>query len=262
MGVGRAAPGARPSGPLLFARYAYPPNALGFCGPDAAGQLLEQASTGVDDGDLRHLAQGFAGAWPYLELIAAANGLADPLDARVVEAYWIGNALLDRVSLSMMGGSLEDRFRVRVGRSWSQLAEAIPGAQPHHSFHVLGVYPWLGMLRGGRVDEPLRVLDRCRIRWGRVIDVVGDRALVRSRPLQWDGRALREGPIAVEQVVTSVDGLALAGPLLPGDWCSLHWDWVCERLSPQRLAALRDRSGRQLAAVNALAVPPPAAVLS
>ncbi|MGV8967527.1 MAG: DUF6390 family protein [Cellulomonas sp.] len=260
-GVGRAPVRDRTSGPLLFARYAYPPNALGFCGPDAAGQLLEQTSSGVDDGDLRHLARGFTGAWPYLELIAAANGLADPLDARVVVAYWVGNVLLDRVPLSMMGRSFEDRFRTRAGRSWSLLAEAIPGAQPHHSFHVFGVYPWLGLLRGGRVDEPLRVLDRCRIRWGRVIDVVDDRAVVRSRPLQWDGHRLREGPSVVEQVITSVDGLGLAGPLRPGDWCSLHWDWVCERLSPSRLAALRYRSARQLAAVNSLAVPAPTTVL-
>ena len=250
------------SGPLLFARYAYPPNELGFCGPDASCQLLEQASQGVDDADLRHLARGFAGAWPYLELIAAANGLADPLDARVVEAYWVGNVLLDRVPLALLGSSLEDRFRARVGRSWEQLAEAVPGAQPHHSFHVFGVYPWLGLLREGRVDEPLRVLDRCRIRWGRVVDVVGDRALVRSRPLEWDGRALREGPARIEPAVVAVDGLGLAGPLLPGDWCSLHWDWVCERLAPRRLAALRYRSNRQLAAVNALRIPGPAVVLS
>lgn len=260
--VEAARAGGPVSGPLLFARYAYPPNELGFCGPEAPHQLLELVSGAVDDGGLRELARGFAGAWPYLELIAAANGIGDPLDVRVVEAYWIGNVLLDRVPLSMMGGSLEDRFRARAGRSWSQLAEVIPGAQPHHSFHVFGVYPWLGLLRAGRVDEPLRVLDRCRVRWGRVVDVVGDRAVVRSRPLEWDGRVLREGTPDLEQVVVAMDGLGLAGPLRPGDWCSLHWDWVCERLSPRRLAALRYRTGRQLAAVNALAVPPPVRVLS
>jgi len=250
------------SGPLLFARYAYPPNELGYCGPDASRQLLEQASGGSDDGDLRHLARGFAGAWPYLELIAAANGIGDPLDVRVVEAYWLGNALLDGVPTTMTGRSLEDRFRGRAGRSWSRLADAIPGAQPHHSFHVFGVYPWLGLLREGRLDEPLHVLDRCRIRWGQVVDVVGDRAVVRCRPLEWDGRVLREGAPRVEQVVTAVDGLGLAGPLVPGDWCSLHWDWVCERLDRRRLAALRSRSRRQLAVVNAVPFSAPASVLA
>jgi hypothetical protein len=250
------------SGALLFTRYAYPPNALGYCGPDASQQLLEQVSAGHDDTELRHLAQGFEGAWPYLELIAAANGLGDPLDARVVEAYWVGNALLDRVPLAMTGRSLDDRFRHRAGKSWSRMAEEIPGAQPHHSFHVLGVYPWIGLLRNGRHDEPLHVLDRCRIRWGKVVEIVGERALVLSRPLEWDGRILGYGAPRVEEARTALGGLGLAGALAPGDWCSLHWDWVCERLDRRRLTALRSRSDSQLAAINALAYSAPASVLA
>ena len=84
-------------GPLLFARYAYPPNALGLCGADTPRTLLEYGDAHASDGGLAELARTFEGAWPYLELIAGANGLADPLDPRVVEAYWVGNELLDRV---------------------------------------------------------------------------------------------------------------------------------------------------------------------
>lgn len=263
--AGAARPGGAHSGALLFARYAYPPNAMGYCGPDAAAELLERAAGGAggaDDG-LRRLARGFEGAWPYLELIAAANRIRDPLDRRVVEAYWIGNTLLDRVPPAMTAASLEHRFRDRTGeRSWERLVAAVPGAQPHHSFHVFGVYPWLGLLRGGRVDEPLLVLDRCRIRWGQVVAVAGDGAVVRSRPLKWDGRVLSEGPPRDEQVVIARDGYGLAGPLVAGDWCALHWDWVCERLDRRRLAALQARSRRQLAVVNALPYPAPAVVLA
>lgn len=250
------------SGAVLFARYAYPPNALGYCGPDAADELLERADARAGDEGLRRLARGFEGAWPYLELIAAANGLGDPLDRRVVEAYWVGNALLDAVPVSLMARSLEERFRGRVGTAWEHLVAAAPGAQPHHSFHVFGVYPWLGLLRGGRVDEPLHVLDRCRIRAGRVVSLHGDRAVVRSRPLEWDGHALREGAAREETVLIRSHGHALAGPLAPGDLCTLHWDWVCERVDSRRLSELRSRSARQLAVVNALPFPAPAAVLS
>ncbi len=238
---------------------------MGYCGPDAAGELLERAAGGVDGADdgLRWLARGFEGAWPYLELIAAANGIRDPLDRRVVEAYWIGNALLDRVPAAMTAASLEHRFRDRTGeRSWERLVAAVPGAQPHHSFHVFGVYPWLGLLRAGRLDEPLLVLDRCRIRWGQVVAVVEDHAVVRSRPLEWDGRVLHEGEPRDEDVVVARDGHGLAGPLDPGDWCALHWDWVCERLDRRRLVALQTRSRRQLAVVNALPFPAPAGVLA
>ncbi len=251
------------SGVLLFSRYAYPPNVLGYCGPDHAHQLLEQVSLGTADGELRRLARGFEGAWPYLELIAAASGIADPLDERVVEAYWVGNSLLDRVGPALMGASMEDRFKDRAGRSWGRLADAIPaGAVPHHSFHVFAVYPWLGLLREGRLDEPMRVLQGCRIRWGRVESIAGDSAVVASKPLEWDGRALRLGAPRLETVRTGSAGLGLVGDLAVGDWVSLHWDWACERLTPRRLSSLRRYTARQIAMINSLPVPAPAAVLS
>jgi hypothetical protein len=253
----------RQSGALRFARYAYPPNVLGYCGPDASGQLLDQVRAGVDDGDLRRLARGFEGAWPYLELIAHEHGIADPLDARVVEAYWVGNDLLAGVPTRLLGDSLESRFRDRAGPAFSRLVAPVPaGALPHHSFHVFGVYPWVGLLRQGQVDAPLRILDRCRVRWGEVLAVGGGLATVRFRPLTWDGRRLGLGdPVEEQAMVSTVDG-GLAGAVAPGDLVSLHWDWVCERLDRRTLAALRSHTLRQLAIVNAMPVPAPAAVLS
>ena len=250
------------SGALRFARYAYPPNELGYCGPDASRQLLEQVSAGVEDRDLHRLLRGFEGAWPYLQLIAAANGIGDPLDARVVEAYWIGNRLLDGVGVRLLGDSVETRFRDRVGRPWEHLADTVrAGGVPHHCFHVFAVYPWFGLLREGRVEQPLRVLDRCRVRWGQVVSVAGTEAVVRSRPLVWTGRALQLGEPREERALLGLDGLGLAGAVRAGDWCSLHWDWVCERLSGTQLAALRRHTATQLDVVNAVAVPAPSAVL-
>ncbi len=250
---------------MLFGRFAYPPNELGYCGPAEHGQLLEQVSGHADDGDLHRLVRGFEGAWPYLELIAGAAGISDPLDRRVVEAYWIGNELLDHVGSTALGRSMDDRFADRIDRrSFERLADSVPaGAVPHHSFHVFGVYPWLGLLRGGRVDEPLRVLDRCRIRWGKVVGTTDSGvARVLSRPLEWDGRRLTLAGPREEQAVTQLDGHGLAGTLKPGDWCALHWDWVCERLEPRQLLALRWHTQRQLDLVNAQAFPAPAAVLA
>lgn len=254
---------ASATGALRFARYAYPPNELGYCGPDAAGELLEHVAAGVADGGLRRLLRGFEGAWPYLELIAVANGIRDPLDDRVVEAYWIGNPLLDKVGPRLMGGSLESRFRRRAGRSWDRLVSPVPdGALPHHSFHVFGVYPWLGLLREGRLDEPLRVLDRCRVRWGQVCAVGVGEAVVRSKPLVWDGRRLALGEDETERVRVSVGEHGLDGALRPGAWCSLHWDWVCEGLDGPSLARLQHYTARQLSVVNGVPVPAPATVLS
>ena len=169
----------------------------------------------------------------------------------MVEAYWIGNGLLDHVPIHLMAESLEERFRPRLGRAWSPLADAaIGGAQRAASFHVLGVYPYVGMLRTGVVDAPLHVLDRCRIRWGRIESLGIGFADVTSRPLVWDGRRLELGPERVERATTSLAGAGLARPLAVGDWCSLHWNWVCDRLDEAQLRQPRLRTRRSLAVAN------------
>ena len=35
-------------------------------------------------------ARRFSGAWPYLQVLARLTGVDDPLDAGLVEAYWLG----------------------------------------------------------------------------------------------------------------------------------------------------------------------------
>jgi hypothetical protein len=268
---GSAAPFAPPApttsvaahGPLLFAQYAYAPNSLGYCGPHDSRALLEYGASGAVDGGLVQLARGFEGAWPYLELIARATGLRDPLDVRVVEAYWLGNDLLDQIDFRVFGASLMERFRRRAGRTWGYLAEAIPlGAAPNHSFHVFGVYPWVGLLRGERAELPLTVLDRCRIRWGEVVDVRGDEVAVLSRPLVFEGWRLKLGEPRVETAKRSIGGVGFVDELRPGDTVSLHWHWVCDRLSRRQLANLRRQTLRQLHVANDLVSHPgPAAAM-
>ncbi len=239
------------SGALLFARYAHPPNLLGYCGPADHLAFFEQATEGVVDRGLGELTHAFDGAWPYLELIAFANGIRDPLDPAVVHAYWIGNPLLERVDMAALGGSIEDRFRRRVGRGWDHLSTAIlAGAVPHHSFHVLLVSPWIGLMRAGHPDHPLHVMDRCRIRWGRVIELVGDVASVAVSSLRWDGRGLRIGSIDSELATVKTDGRGFLPDLHPGDHVSLHWNWVCDRLSPRDVRSLDRYTTRHLSLGN------------
>lgn len=246
----------------LFARYAYPPNERGYCGPAASHTVLEYASSGVVDGDLLQLARRFEGPVPYLTVMAQVTGIGDPFDRRLVEAYWLGNELLDRVDVAAFGSVLDDTFRRRMGGGWGFFAEAIPaGGVPHHSFHVFAVYPWAGLLGGGR-GEPLDILDRCRIRWGTVLSADDTTAVVSSRPLTWDGRALNLGEERPETVVVGADGLSLAHGLEPGDTVSMHWDWVCERVDGRRLKSLQAYTKRHLDMINTrLAHPGAAAIL-
>jgi hypothetical protein len=248
------------AGPLRFARYALPPNRLGYCGPDDDGSLFEQVvalgaegGRAGDDvsGGLRRLAEDFEGAWPYLELIAGANGIDDPLDPRVVSAYWLGGDALAGVSAFATGNHVEERFRRRAGRWWAEVSAALePGAEPSHAFHVMVVGPWVGLLRAGRVAAPLEVMDRCRIRWGEVLEVHGDSVVVRCRRVELVEGRLVLGEAAVESVRSGDGGARPCGAVHPGDVVSLHWDWVCEVLVPGEVVALRRCTAAALEAAN------------
>jgi hypothetical protein len=239
-------------GPIRFARYAFGPNRLGYCGPDEAGELFAQATVGQDLRKLRDLAGQFEGAYPYLCLIARSCGVRDPLDADVVEAYWLGNGLLGRVRPRAFGESLEMRFKPRLrddGWRWLGSKPEL-GAVPNHAFHVLDVFPRVGMLRTGEVERALEVMDSCRVRWGRVLERDGDSLVVSAVPLVMiDGR-LRLGPARVENVRGWVDGQGFVEDVLPGDVVSIHWDWACERLDARRLASLRDVTAAELRLAN------------
>lgn len=238
-----------PDGRTLFAKYAYPPNALGYCGPDDDGALLRRGG-GTETGDVKALAREFDGAWPYLEFIARHTG-RDPLDSEVVEAYWLGTDLLDKIDLGEHGPELLDRLRHRAGPV-ARIPEAVaPDAQCDHNFHCFQIYPWMGLLAAGRGgDHPLRILDRCRIRWGEVRECTGEEVEVRYQPLAWDGTRLALASYRNEVAVRARDGVAFVEDLQPGEWVALHWEWVCDRVDPRRLDDLRRSTIRQLSIVN------------
>ena len=114
------------------------------------------------------------------ELIARANGCSEPFSLEVMEAYWVGNGLLEAADMGDVDAGAAADVKAASGLDWPGMAKAAPGAKPHHSFHVFETYPWSDLLHTGR-PEPLEILDQCRIRWGLVVDVSGNDVLVESQ---------------------------------------------------------------------------------
>lgn len=240
------------SGALLFGRYAFPPNRLGYCGPDDHRALFEYVSSGTTDGGLLELERRFDGAYPYLRLIAQANGISDPFDGRVVEAYWIGNTYLERVAASPFYESLKARFGNRMNaREFTWLSSELEhGARPHHNFHVFDVYRRAGLTRDRGASIALDRMESCRISWGEVIAAEGAVLVVRRAAIALVDDKLSLSEPRVIRVARQIDGRGFADGAKVGDTVSIHWDWVCEVLTPSKLERLQRNTQRAMAQAN------------
>lgn len=247
-------PPGDPDGAWLFARYAYAPNKLGYCGPPESATLASAGSGAVARVDVLAAARRFSGAWHYLEVLAELSGIPDPLDRRIVESYWLGGGVNDRVGARAFGEGLLARIAPQAGHYWAHLtAELLDEAAGDHCFHVFGVYPWSRLLPAAP-EHALHVLDSCRIRWGTVVSREegrhGDEIVVASRRLRWDGVALSLGEPAPERVPVAVDGVSFLADVAPGDRVALHWQWLCDRLGAEQAATLERTTLRQIEATN------------
>lgn len=233
-------------GLLLFAQYAFMPNRLGYCGGDVHG-VFETCAAGETSPDVRAWALQFEGAYPYLKLIASANDIADPFDPRVVEAYWVGNTLLQKAALAPLYASLRERFAPRVsGKNLDLILGQVPrGAQPFHAFHVLDV-----CRRTGALAESLPTLDSCRISWGQVQAVMNGHLSVSAEPIVFENGRLVIGAPVLRTVTRQVNGRGFVNDVSVGDWVSIHWNWACDVLSPPQLLNLKQYTAQSLTLAN------------
>jgi len=226
----------------MFARYAYAPNALWYCGPPL-GATLRDGSVN----EVRNAATKFSGAWPYLRVLSKLAGISDPLDYRLVESYWLGGGVGAGLDPQDFFDALLAIIGPQAGRYWSHLtADLACEAAGNHCFHVFGVYPWTRFL-GRRMDEhPLSVLDNCRITWGTVVSCTDADVEVLCRKLAWDGRALALAEPSARMLDVWADGYSAVPDVAVGDEVAVHWGRLCGRLSQEQVRALAESTDRQL----------------
>jgi len=182
----------------------------------------------------------FRTMYPYLQLIAEANGLADPFDEQVVEAYWIGNRLLEAVGRKPFYRHLSETLGMRRrigGRAFNLVTDKLAaGALPHHSFHVFDIWKRTG---NTETEHTLESMDSCRISWGRVTAVDGPSVTLLSEPL-----LLREGKLTLGEPVPKTIRRGLDCPLdldevRTDDILTYHWGSPCEVIDAARAADLK-----------------------
>ncbi|CAM4399946.1 hypothetical protein MB901379_01675 [Mycobacterium basiliense] len=230
----------------MFARYAYAPNALGYCGPPV-GATLRDGSVA----DVRAAATKFSGAWPYLRVLSHLTGIADPLDYRLVQSYWLGGGVGADLAADRFFDELLTIIGPQAGRYWSHLTPQLASeAAGNHCFHVFGVYPWTRFLGRGTDDHPLNVLDNCRITWATVVSRTGEAVEASCRRLIFDGQTLGLSEPSVRSLDVWADGYSAVPDVGVGEEVAVHWGRLCGRLRPEQVRALADSTHRQLRVTN------------
>jgi len=205
--------------------YSLKPHQLGFCGPKNKNtkKILADYLKGKyrNGKEVRRILGRFKTVASYYSLIAKANNL-DPFDQKVVESYWLGSHLLDKVKISDL-----KRLIVKTFKRPDLASFLNKFSRPHHSFHVLIIGSTSIVLKG-------KLLDLCRIGYGQILKVEKNKLIIKYKPLVVK-QEIRLGNYIKTKINWSRD---IIKEPKKGDWISFHWGQACQILTREQVKNL------------------------
>jgi hypothetical protein len=216
----------------LASRFAYSPNAKGYCGKDSApAKFIKCITTGeceTIESEFTH----FIALHPYLKTIATITN--QPLGSYpVIESYWIGNDELYKAKLDDYQ-ILLDNFKAQGIPNFlhQELSERWPKVFiPHHLFQILHV----GVGRAsGSVPYNLESINNCMIRWGNVISSEDNNIKVEVQSLKHRGEKYAR---TTTQLTLPLD-TNFVPEVKVGDIVAVHWNHVAKILTSIEVANL------------------------
>jgi len=236
-------------GLALCCRYSYITNRLHYCGPSEANlHLKEYITSGKDKEKVIESLKNFEGLYPYLQAIAEKHGL-NPFDHKVVEGYWHGNELLDSFDKDDIKNLIMSLTKRGLLPSMAKkLIEKLPqGFVPHHSFNVF--YVGVGMITGSVLTNAQN-MDNCKVSFGVVKEIKGDRLIVEYEPLLKDkNNKLFFGKKISKEI--DYDALFIKD-LKPGDIVSFHWGFAAGIIDNRTKENIRKYTENNLRVFNSL----------
>lgn len=215
----------------LAARFSYITNSLRYCGPEIHKEFLSYIEHPETRDELRSKIRDaikrFESLAVYLEAIAKKHD-KDFLDYDVVEAYWIGNSLLDAFTDDDIRQIIHDLTKRGLPPSLAQeFIEKLPhGFKPNHNFHVL--YVGVGNV-AGTVKTTIQTMDNCRISEGKVLEIIDDKIVMETTSLNFrDGSFVLEKDHKIAVVPSIIKDIRI------GDHVALHWGFVCTILTAEQ----------------------------
>lgn len=234
------------SGIKLAVLYGIIPHQLGLCGStyDLAQKTLKRYLAGtVSRKQVRAALKRFKGAYPYYRLIARANRIKNIFDEKVVSAYWLGNALLDKVRTGDLRQMIINDFSGQglLSRPAAEnlAANISKNSKPHHSFHVLKI----GAVTGS-IDFAgnTKLKDNCRVGWGKIKKFhsasgrpKSEKIIVAYQPLVGK-KTIRLGQPVKKEIIWDKNIIPI---LKIGDWVSFHWRTAIQKLTKKDVNNLK-----------------------
>lgn len=250
-------------GLLLCARYALPPNLFSYCGPEKQNDLKAYSKENITDKGLKEILTEFETLYPYLRFIAEENNLKDAFDPRVVEAYWLGNSLLHKISprgfskhfidgLALNKKIKKKEFEILMGKITA-------GAIPFHTFHVLNIFTRTGHQA---IKHTLETMDNCRISWGKIsskYQVVSskyknskneNKIQVLTKPLVIINGKFALGKEIIKTINLPYEMAHGLRSMTYDQWLSFHWNYFCDFLSPRQMVYLEKYTNLSIKLAN------------
>jgi hypothetical protein len=228
------------AGVVRCLRYALIPNQLTLCGPNNQCDILDFKNRAEEGKKINlgveYLLKKFETLYPYLCLIAKENKISDPFDERVVDAYWLGNKLLDNVRKKYYFKFLQDKLD-GIGQAQKEIRELFVKDSkkilPNHNFHVTQVYREGGKSQGMSV---INILEQCRISAGLVVSLGEGNITVRKKEIIFENSSnkLKLSKPREKIIPTSWQDLELIANIKVGDYISIHWGFPCERITREK----------------------------
>lgn len=230
----------------LAARFSYITNILQFCGPkEASKKFRDYFSTGKNEESLRNSLMRFEAMYPYLKAIAEKNR-KDAFDFDVVEAYWIGNSLLDSFDdkdmKKIISSLIERGLPKSIGKKL--IYQLPPGFKPHHNFNVF--YVGVGMVTGS-VATNLKNMNNCRISYGRVLKKMNDKLLINTDKII---KINNKFSVKKEKTKTAIFLPVLIKDIKKNDFVAVHWDFAPMKLTRKQVNNLEKYTNLTLSIMN------------
>lgn len=223
-------------------KYSYEPNKLGYCGPEHANEIFLsfiQNPSEIKAEEVKQLLMHFPALYPYLELIARKNNLK-PFDSEVIDAYWTGNKLLEKVERKDVEKLILTKFSGE-GLLPKKLAEEKAANLPSkvfisHAFHVL----YMNFITK-KIEPILKNLDSCLVKGAEINDIKKDSFSVKTYSLLYES-----GEFKLKEKKVKI-GKGFAENASKGGLISIHWNSAVEIISEDELDSIRTFTEKNLA---------------